>query len=311
MAELVAERLQEIAERPLLSGGHGSLDEGMCVMEAVAYVAGEEWSDTPQCACPVLATFLRSWNDAITDDAHRTALLKPLVPRLVGSKSTIEVERRRSDMALDWLVRVHAPTWMDFGDNDMKASGADMRALPVLYTHEALLAAKPVLDAAAKKDAARAAAWAAAWDAAWDAARAAARAAAWAAAWDAARAAAGDAARAAAWDAAWAAARDAAWDAAMAAARAAAWAAARAAAWDAAMAAVWAASWAAARDAAWDAAEEVVTSGGSYDTAYRAAYDACAALFAPARGSLEASALELINQMLAVTPESLSSESHA
>jgi hypothetical protein len=72
----------------LRAGGHESRESGVCAMEAVAWLAGEPHSDTPQCACPVIGAFMRSWNDAIPDDAHRTALLKPLLPLLVGSKST-------------------------------------------------------------------------------------------------------------------------------------------------------------------------------------------------------------------------------
>lgn len=30
-----------------------------CIMEATAYVAGEPWSEAPECICPVIAGFLR------------------------------------------------------------------------------------------------------------------------------------------------------------------------------------------------------------------------------------------------------------
>ncbi len=43
----------------IASGVH-SPDGAMCVMEAVAVVAGEKWSDHPQCASPVISAFLRS-----------------------------------------------------------------------------------------------------------------------------------------------------------------------------------------------------------------------------------------------------------
>lgn len=46
----------------LAFGGHDPGDD-MCVMEAVAYLAGEPWSDRPECASPVIGAFLRSWND--------------------------------------------------------------------------------------------------------------------------------------------------------------------------------------------------------------------------------------------------------
>jgi len=43
-------RLDEVTAIALASGGHTGIDDGMCVMEAVAYVAGEPWSDAPSCA---------------------------------------------------------------------------------------------------------------------------------------------------------------------------------------------------------------------------------------------------------------------
>jgi len=91
-------------------------------------------------------------------------------------------------------------------------------------------------------------------------------------------------ARDAAWDAARAAAFDAAWDAAGAAAGAAAWAAAVAAAGDAAGSAAGSAAWAAARAAACAAAGA-------------AAWDA----LAPTVATLQASVLDLVDRMLAVT----------
>ena len=96
-------RLDEIMRKPLLEGAHEP-DGEMCVMEAVAYVAGEPWSDKPDCACPVLGAFMRKWNDSLSSDDERNRLLRPLIPRLVGSKSTPEVEERRSYLALDWLA---------------------------------------------------------------------------------------------------------------------------------------------------------------------------------------------------------------
>jgi hypothetical protein len=272
MAMMIDEqRLLEVSALTLSSGAHGSLEDGACVLEAVSYVAGEEWSDHPQCACPVIASFLRSWNDGINDTETRTRLLKPLVPKLVGSKSTPAVELRRSYMALDWLVRVQTPAWLDAAG--LRDKSALLRELGELHDEASCRAATEVVhDARRAADAASYAAWTAARTAAWTAAR------------TAARAAASDAARTAAWaaarTAAWAAASDAAWAAAGAAASdtagAAAWDAAWAAAWDAAGAAAWDAAWAAAWAAAWDALKATVE-------------------------SLQASALELVERMLAVT----------
>jgi hypothetical protein len=217
---IIQERMAEIAALSLDSGNHADLEHGACVMEAVAYVAGEPWSDAPQCACPVITAFMVSWNDALPSSAERDRLLKPLIPQLVGTRSTPAVEQRRATMAADWLIRVHTPAWLRLSKLDTHA--AALESLPEITDFAQCPSLMPALKAA-QTDAA--AAWAAARAAAWDAARAAAGAAAWAAAWDAAGAAAWDAAGAAAWDAAGAAAWAAAWDAAGAAARDAAWAA--------------------------------------------------------------------------------------
>ena len=62
MIEAVAQRnLDDLP--PLGHGSHALLKDGACVMEAVAYVAGEPWTDRPECACPVISVLLRRWND--------------------------------------------------------------------------------------------------------------------------------------------------------------------------------------------------------------------------------------------------------
>jgi hypothetical protein len=176
----------------LKCGSHSAPEEGFCVMEAVAYVNGEPHSDHPQCCCPVIGTFLRTWNDQLSDEDRQ--LLKPLIPRLGGTRATPEIELQRSGLALDWLIREYLPAWLKVAN--LEEYAAALATLPAISPPEHLENALPVLKAA--RGAARAAARGAAW--------AAARAAARAAAWDAARAAAWDAARAAAWDAARAAA---------------------------------------------------------------------------------------------------------
>jgi len=191
-------------------------DRDLCIMEAVAYIAGEPWSDTPACASPVVSAFLSTWNDALSDvDRDRLLPAEVWVPRLVGSRGDAAAEERRAYLALDWLIRVYTPAWLDLVPS-LAEHAAALRTLPeVVDLTTARVAGDIVLAASA---AARAAASAAASAAAGDAASAAA--------WAAACAAAGDAASAAAWAAAGDAASAAAWAAASAAARAAARAAA-------------------------------------------------------------------------------------
>ncbi|HET7150680.1 MAG TPA: hypothetical protein VFI60_04670, partial [Candidatus Acidoferrum sp.] len=154
-----------------------------CVMEAVAFVAGEEWSDKPECACPVIASFLRVWNDGLPSDADRDRLLKPLIPRIVGTRNK-KLEKRRSLMAADWLVRVHTPAWLRLAGLTRQAESLEQ--LPEITSMAKIPSIKGPIEAA-RNDAAAAgaAAGAAAWDAAGDAAGAAAGAAAGDAARDA------------------------------------------------------------------------------------------------------------------------------
>ena len=177
---ILQDRLAEVLARPLLKGGHNP-DGEMCVMEAAAYIAGEKWSAAPQCVCPAITDFMVPWNDCLPTDADRDRLLKPLLPLLIGTRTTTTDTLKYRWMAFDWLVREHAPAWMDLTPSLVEHATA-LRGLPEI-TANTIALAMPVLQEARKASAA-------AGDAAGDAAGAAARAAAGAAA----RAAAGDAA---------------------------------------------------------------------------------------------------------------------
>ncbi len=179
---IIPERFERVQAQSLKYGSHAEPNGefAACVMEAVSYVAGEPWSDAPQCACPVITALMVNWNDSLPTDADRDRLLKPLIPLIVGTRSTPAVEQRRSLMAADWLVRVHTPAWLRAAKLEDQAKL--LEALPEITDMAQCPSLMPAL-LAVKKDAA--AAWAAAWDAALDAARDAARAAARAAAWDA------------------------------------------------------------------------------------------------------------------------------
>ena len=55
---IIPERLARLPDITLKSGNSAENEARMCVMEAVAYVAGEPWSDHPKCACPVITAFM-------------------------------------------------------------------------------------------------------------------------------------------------------------------------------------------------------------------------------------------------------------
>ena len=172
------ERLAKV--EVLAKGNHSPNDDGaMCVMEAVAYVTGEPWSDHPKCTCPVITALMISWNDGLPDSER--GMLLPLIPKLVGTRGSKALERRRSLMAADWLIRTHTPAWLRLaGLNDQALMIEGLPEITDTAQYPSLRGPLEVVRLDASR--ARAAAWAAALDAAW----AAALDAAWAAAVDAA-----------------------------------------------------------------------------------------------------------------------------
>jgi hypothetical protein len=142
-------------------GAHRNPAAGMCVMEAVAMLASEDFSDAPDCVSPVIRAFLVNWNDSLDDDDRQT--LKQYIPQVIGTNAGPAVDEELSWMALDWLVRVQAPAWLRLaGLNDQAAVLTEMGEITAATCPSIL----PALQAV-RTDAA--AAWAAAWDAAWDA----------------------------------------------------------------------------------------------------------------------------------------------
>jgi len=157
---IIPDRLSRITT--LKSGSHDPNDGvALCVMEAVAYVAGEPWSDHPACACPVITAFMVSWNDGLPSDADRARLLLPLIPVLVGTRGSRALETRRANMAVDWYIRVQTPAWLRLAGLTTQAEA--LEAFPELTDFASVPSLKPTLDAI-RQDAA--AAWYAARDAA-------------------------------------------------------------------------------------------------------------------------------------------------
>ncbi|MEN3357987.1 MAG: hypothetical protein V7637_1969 [Mycobacteriales bacterium] len=71
---------------PVLSRGkHRSPRRGACFMELASYLAGERWSDHPECTHPLLAALARHVNDC-TSDANRPRLAG-LIPSVIGLTS--------------------------------------------------------------------------------------------------------------------------------------------------------------------------------------------------------------------------------
>jgi hypothetical protein len=67
----------------LAAGSHDAEHGEACVMEYVSLLAGEEWSDRPECTHPLLAHEARTANDLLRE-SDRTRLV-PLIGRLFGT----------------------------------------------------------------------------------------------------------------------------------------------------------------------------------------------------------------------------------
>ena len=107
---IIQERLDQLDGLVLDAGGHQAAGDKMCVMEAVSYVAGEPFSDHPVCASKVLTSFLVNWNDALPDADRQ--ILKPFIPRIVGTNTGPKDEETRAWMLTDWIARECAPGFL-------------------------------------------------------------------------------------------------------------------------------------------------------------------------------------------------------
>jgi hypothetical protein len=96
----------------LSKGRHSSPDEGACVMELASMLAGEAFSDHPKSACPVIGSFLRTYNDSV-DDERRQALYAHAA-QVVGTRGSKEVARARAEYLGSILVelRVRRHPWI-------------------------------------------------------------------------------------------------------------------------------------------------------------------------------------------------------
>jgi hypothetical protein len=132
---------------PTLSHGAHDADAGeACVMEYVSLLAGEEWSDRPECTHPILAHEARTANDLLLD--HDRPRLVPLVGRLFGTtqdspelRARLRIAQARQVIALldpgsrprALAAVTRAESWLDReGDEqDVRQAFADAMAFPM------------------------------------------------------------------------------------------------------------------------------------------------------------------------------------
>jgi hypothetical protein len=101
-------RLERALERVELVTGVGTRDAGrLCVMSLVACLAGEEHSDSPTCASPLIRAFAIPLNDNMPHAARQR--LKPFAPRILGTQDgqdAVRAELLRQALANEILPRL-------------------------------------------------------------------------------------------------------------------------------------------------------------------------------------------------------------
>lgn len=88
----------------LAAGKHDEPADGVCVMELASMIAGEAFTDHPRSVCPVIAAFLRAYNDSI--DERRRQDLYRLAAAAVGTRDSWVTERRRAERCRQWAIDV-------------------------------------------------------------------------------------------------------------------------------------------------------------------------------------------------------------
>ena len=131
----------------LTRGTHGDPEGGLCLMEAVAFFAGERHSDHPECVSPVLGAWGREINDATPTDRRQE--LKAFIPEMVGTAGDGRDEVR-AFMCADFAVRVMAPMALDSAGLSEQAEW--LRELPEIVDKETAAAAYRAADAADADD---------------------------------------------------------------------------------------------------------------------------------------------------------------
>src|SRR5437660_4762724 len=96
----------------LSKGKHSSPDDGACVMELASMLAGEPFTDHPGSVCPVIGSFLRSYNDSV-DDKRRQGLYE-YASKAVGSRSDARTQQARAERLAAWAEEMQRArrTWL-------------------------------------------------------------------------------------------------------------------------------------------------------------------------------------------------------
>jgi hypothetical protein len=96
----------------LSKGKHSSPEEGACVMELASMLSEEEFSDRPASVCPVIAAFMRAYNDIVDGDGQRD--LYVCAAKVIGSRASARVRIARAERLAEWAGQAPRRGWTRF-----------------------------------------------------------------------------------------------------------------------------------------------------------------------------------------------------
>jgi hypothetical protein len=132
----------------LQAGYHPPSATAFNMMEAVAYIAGEEWNDHPLCVSQTISAFCRHLNDDL-NDVDRQQLLA-YIPRVIGTQGNRDIWIRQEWMITDWMVRTYLSAWWDLAGYPEHANG--LRRLHEINSPGAFNVAKAKIVTSEKND---------------------------------------------------------------------------------------------------------------------------------------------------------------
>lgn len=87
--------LSDLKLPKLEEGEHDNANGGLCAMEMISFIEGEDHSAEPKCVCPVIIAFIVRLNDFFDNDERQ--LLWPKLEKLVGTVAPLEVQLKRAE----------------------------------------------------------------------------------------------------------------------------------------------------------------------------------------------------------------------
>lgn len=79
------------------------------MVELASMLAGEPFSDQPASVCPVIASFLRAYNDSVGDSRRQD--LYACAAKVVNSAGDCRLQRERAERLKSWTLELQERRW--------------------------------------------------------------------------------------------------------------------------------------------------------------------------------------------------------